>query len=215
MRPVSKLNVGIVTLNREVQTISTKDEGRGARVETFSPFTDIEYAAHRSPHYLASKLDGIIDFNRNDYVRYMYVNLQNLLCLMIEGYIFCLKWENSYNWWSWNHGYFNSIFSDESKENNCNLFNIFMINTNWTFTEKRSAKAASNIFMLVKRKEMSYQSNRKSFVGLETKIVAECQPRNKAGFCNTPEMCSWLLFSMWDMYQGQKDKEIKIRYGVL
>lgn len=36
-----------------------------------NPFIDIEYVAHRSPQYPASKLDGIIDLNRNVYVRYV------------------------------------------------------------------------------------------------------------------------------------------------
>lgn len=63
-------------------------EGHVSFVKTFSmmknsPFTDIEEAAHISPQYPASKLDAIIDLNRNVYVRYMLVDLLNLLHLII------------------------------------------------------------------------------------------------------------------------------------
>lgn len=63
-------------------------EGHVSFVETFSmmknsPFTDIQEAAHISPQYPASKLDGIIDSNRNVYVRYMLIDLLNLLRLII------------------------------------------------------------------------------------------------------------------------------------
>lgn len=34
---------------------------------------------------------------------------------------------------------------------------------------------------------MSWQSNTKSFVGLGTKLVAECQQRDQARFCKNPE----------------------------
>lgn len=62
-------------------------EGHVSFVETFSmmknsTFTDIEEAAHRSTQYPASKLDGIIDSNRYVYVRYMLVELLNLIRLI-------------------------------------------------------------------------------------------------------------------------------------
>lgn len=63
-------------------------EGHVSFVETFSmmknsPFTDIQETAHISPQYPASKLDAIIDLNRNVYVRNILVDFLNLLRLII------------------------------------------------------------------------------------------------------------------------------------
>lgn len=85
MRPVSKLHVGTITLNRFLQR--TRVEGHVSFVETFSMmknshFTDIDYAAHRSPQFSASKLNKMIDLNRNYYIRNMYIDLLNLLRLI-------------------------------------------------------------------------------------------------------------------------------------
>lgn len=78
-----------MTLNRDVQIISTKNEGRGTCVlcggfsmMKNSPFIDIQEAAHISPQYPASKLEAIIDLNRYVYVRYMLVELLNVIRLI-------------------------------------------------------------------------------------------------------------------------------------
>lgn len=52
---------------------------------------------------------------------------------------------------------------------------------------KRSAKGTSKILMFNEKKTISYQSNTKSFVGPGTKLVTECQPRDEAKWCKTPE----------------------------
>lgn len=41
--------------------------------------------------------------------------------------------------------------------------------------------------MFNEKKPISYQSNTKSFVGLGTKLMTECQPRDEAKCCKTPE----------------------------
>lgn len=51
--------------------------GHVSFVETFSMkknthFTDKDYYAHRSPQYLANKLNKMIDLNINVYIRNMY-----------------------------------------------------------------------------------------------------------------------------------------------
>lgn len=168
-------------------------EGHVFFVETFSHFTNIEVPVHWSPQYmyLVSKLDKLIDLNKNDYVRYMYVDLLNLLRLMYEGYTFWGK--NSYNRCSCNHDSSKVFFIDESIENNCNYHIVFMININWAFTVRNLWKLHQKCSCWWK-KTMSCQSNTKSFVGLGTKLVAECQPGDEARFCKTPEMCPWLLF---------------------
>lgn len=62
-----------------------------------------------------------------------------------------------------------------------NIIFLYMININLAIV-----KGASTILMLMK-KTISYQSDTKSFVGLETKLVTECQPRDEAKCCKTPE----------------------------
>lgn len=69
-------------------------------------------------------------------------------------------------------------------------------------------KGASTILMLMK-KTISYQSNTKSFVGLRTKLVTECQPRDEAKCCKTPE------YFLMDMYQEQKHTEMKSKYDIM
>lgn len=81
-------------------------------VETFSMkknthFTDKDYYAHRSPQYLANKLNKMIDLNINVYIRNMYADLLYLLRLIIWRIFFFPQVEKSYNRYSWSHGYFN------------------------------------------------------------------------------------------------------------
>lgn len=59
------------------------------------------------------------------------------------------------------------------------------------------------------KKTISYQSNTKSFVGLRTKLVTECQPRDEAKCCKTPE------YFLMDMYQEQKHTEMKSKYDIM
>lgn len=81
-------------------------------VETFSMkknthFTDKDYYAHRSPQYLANKLNKMIALNINVYIRNMYADLLYLLRLIIWRIFFFPQVEKSYNRYSWSHGYFN------------------------------------------------------------------------------------------------------------